>query len=66
MRSFDTWNPRTVAEACALLAGCGGRARIIAGGTDLLGQLKDGIFKLSGIQVSRHSSLHASKPIFSC
>jgi xanthine dehydrogenase YagS FAD-binding subunit len=44
MRSFEYWNPRTVAEACELLADYGSRARIIAGGTDLLGQLKDDIF----------------------
>jgi xanthine dehydrogenase YagS FAD-binding subunit len=44
VRSFDYWNPGSVAEACELLAGYGSRARIIAGGTDLLAQLKDGIF----------------------
>ena len=41
MRAFSHTNAKTVAEASAALAG--GKATIIAGGTDLLGRLKDDI-----------------------
>jgi len=43
MRPFTHVEARTVEEACGLLAEFDGRARINAGGTDLLGVLKDGI-----------------------
>jgi len=43
MRSFTHVEARTVEEACGLLAEFDGRARVNAGGTDLLGVLKDGI-----------------------
>jgi len=35
--------PETVAEAARLLAGAGGAARVLAGGTDLLVQMKSGL-----------------------
>ena len=41
MRPFAHINARTVEEAVAALAGYNGRARLNAGGTDLLGLLKD-------------------------
>ena len=37
---FDYYEPETVADAVALLAQHGGRARVMAGGTDLLVQMK--------------------------
>jgi len=40
MRDFEYHEPRTTDEACALLARWGKEARIIAGGTDLLVDLK--------------------------
>ncbi len=43
MRPFEHLNARTVEEACALLKRYEGRARINAGGTDLLSVLKDRI-----------------------
>jgi xanthine dehydrogenase YagS FAD-binding subunit len=43
MRPFAHVDARTVEEACGLLAEFGGRARVNAGGTDLVGVLKDGI-----------------------
>jgi xanthine dehydrogenase YagS FAD-binding subunit len=43
MRAFEHFNATTLDEAVAILASYGGRARVIAGGTDLLGKLKDEI-----------------------
>jgi len=43
MKSFDHYNARTVEEALKLLKEYGAGARLIAGGTDLLGTLKDRI-----------------------
>jgi 4-hydroxybenzoyl-CoA reductase subunit beta len=40
---FDYHRPRTLDEALALLADLGDRARLIAGGTDLLPNMKQGI-----------------------
>lgn len=42
MKSFDYSAPRTVAEAVSLLAEKGDRARVLAGGTDLLVQVREG------------------------
>ncbi len=42
MKSFKHHNARSLREAAALLAKYNGRARINAGGTDLLGRLRDG------------------------
>lgn len=42
---FDYHRPRTLAEALELLATLGPRAQIIAGGTDLLPNMKQGLFE---------------------
>jgi CO/xanthine dehydrogenase FAD-binding subunit len=41
---FVVERPRTVAEAVALLATHGEHARIVAGGTDLVPNLKHGLY----------------------
>ncbi len=43
MRPFDLKQPRTTAEAIALLTQHGARANLLAGGTDLLVEIKEGI-----------------------
>ena len=43
MKNFNHVNARTVNEAIGLLKSFNGRAQVIAGGTDLLGILKDRI-----------------------
>jgi xanthine dehydrogenase YagS FAD-binding subunit len=43
MRKFKHFNARTVDEAVAALQRYGNRASIIAGGTDILGKMKDEI-----------------------
>jgi carbon-monoxide dehydrogenase medium subunit len=45
MKEFELYEPKSVEEACGLLAKYRGRARILAGGTDLLVELKRGWFK---------------------
>ncbi len=42
MKAIDYAAPRTVAEAVALLAEQGDRARVLAGGTDILVQVREG------------------------
>jgi carbon-monoxide dehydrogenase medium subunit len=42
VKAIDYAAPRTVAEAVALLADKGSRARVLAGGTDILVQLREG------------------------
>jgi 4-hydroxybenzoyl-CoA reductase subunit beta len=42
---FDYHRPRTLAEALGLLASLGPRAQIIAGGTDVLPNMKQGLFE---------------------
>jgi NADPH-dependent glutamate synthase beta subunit-like oxidoreductase len=42
MKSFQHYNARSLKQAAALLSKCKGKARLNAGGTDLLGDLKDG------------------------
>lgn len=42
MKEFEWYEPKSVEEACGLLAKFRGRARIMAGGTDLLVELKRG------------------------
>ncbi len=43
MRPFDLLQPRTTAEAIALLARHGARGSLLAGGTDLLVEIKEGV-----------------------
>ncbi len=43
MRAFEHFNATTLDEAVAILGRYGDRARVVAGGTDLLGKLKDEI-----------------------
>ncbi|MCK4785596.1 MAG: FAD binding domain-containing protein [Anaerolineales bacterium] len=43
MRAFEHFNASTLDEAIAILGRYGDRAQVIAGGTDLLGKLKDEI-----------------------
>jgi carbon-monoxide dehydrogenase medium subunit len=42
MNAFDYAAPRTLADAVALLAGKGERARVLAGGSDILVQMREG------------------------
>ena len=42
MKAFDLYEPKTVEEACTLLSKFKERARVLAGGTDLLVQMKAG------------------------
>ena len=48
MKPFKHLTAQSLEEATALLARTGGKARIIAGGTDLLGELKDAILPAGG------------------
>ena len=43
MRTFDYVNPSSLSQAEALLEEAGQKGRILAGGTDLIGELKDNI-----------------------
>ena len=43
MRAFAHFNARTLDEAVSILRRYGDRAQVIAGGTDLLGKMKDEI-----------------------
>lgn len=43
MRPFDLLQPKTTAEAIALLARHGARGSLLAGGTDLLVEIKEGV-----------------------
>ena len=43
MRKFRHVSAESIEEATSILQECGGTARIIAGGTDLLGEMKDAI-----------------------
>jgi carbon-monoxide dehydrogenase medium subunit len=47
MKEFEFYEPKTVEDACSLLAKFRGRARPMAGGTDLLVELKSGRLNLA-------------------
>jgi carbon-monoxide dehydrogenase medium subunit len=49
MKEFELYEPKSIEEACRLLAKLKGRARIMAGGTDLLVELKSGRLKLAAV-----------------
>jgi len=42
MKDFEYFAPTTLQEAVAMLAEHGGEAKLLAGGTDIVGQMKDG------------------------
>ena len=56
MRRFELMQPRSVDEALGILKQRGGDAKLLAGGTDLLPQMKNGVLKpaavvdLSGVE----------------
>jgi carbon-monoxide dehydrogenase medium subunit len=41
MKAFEYVRPRSIREACTALAGCDGVARVLAGGTDVVVQMKE-------------------------
>jgi xanthine dehydrogenase YagS FAD-binding subunit len=43
MKNFKLAEPKTLPQASALLAGANGRVALMAGGTDLLGEMKEGV-----------------------
>jgi xanthine dehydrogenase YagS FAD-binding subunit len=43
MKNFKLAEPKTLPQASALLAGSNGRAALLAGGTDLLSEIKEGV-----------------------
>lgn len=45
MRNFDYFAPQSLEEACTLLAKYGEKAKVLAGGTDLLVQMKQGLLE---------------------
>lgn len=45
LKQFEHFEPRTLSEACSLLAEHGTKASVIAGGTDLLVRMKYGVAK---------------------
>jgi carbon-monoxide dehydrogenase medium subunit len=42
---FEYLSPQSVQEACALLIQYGANAKVLAGGSDLLVKMKDGLMK---------------------
>ncbi|NLE10286.1 MAG: molybdopterin dehydrogenase, partial [Actinobacteria bacterium] len=48
MKAFRHIDAQSVDEATSVLRDAGGKARIIAGGTDLLGEMRDGILPEAG------------------
>jgi len=49
MKAFDLYEPESVEEACAMLKKGNGEAGILAGGTDLLVEMKSGRFNLRNV-----------------
>jgi CO/xanthine dehydrogenase FAD-binding subunit len=49
MKAFDLYEPESIEEACAMLGKGNGEAGILAGGTDLLVELKSGLVNLSKV-----------------
>ncbi|MDG6901386.1 MAG: xanthine dehydrogenase family protein subunit M [Nitrososphaerota archaeon] len=47
LRKFGYFKPTSVGDAVSTLDKYGGKARVMAGGTDLLGQIKDGLTMLT-------------------
>lgn len=59
MHRFRYERPATVAEATSLLAAAGGRARVLAGGTDLVVALRAGLALDLVVDVKRIPELHS-------
>ncbi len=59
MKPFEYYSPQSVTEACSLLATLGSTARILAGGTDLLIEMRKSAEALPGsiVDISRITSL---------
>ncbi len=53
MKDFEYLSPTSISEAVALLAEKGDRARVLAGGTDLIVQLRGGRFELDRVVDSK-------------
>lgn len=49
MKAFDLYEPESIEEACAMLGKGNGKAGILAGGTDLLVELKSGLLNLTKV-----------------
>jgi carbon-monoxide dehydrogenase medium subunit len=49
MKPFDYYEPRRLNEACSLLYKFNGQAKVLAGGTDLLVELKNGAIDVVGV-----------------
>lgn len=49
MKPFDYYQPRRLNEACSLLYKFDGQAKVLAGGTDLLVELKNGAIDVVGV-----------------
>lgn len=49
MKPFDYYEPRRLNEACSLLYKFDGQAKVLAGGTDLLVELKSGAIDVVGV-----------------
>jgi CO/xanthine dehydrogenase FAD-binding subunit len=49
MKPFDYYEPRRLNEACSLLYKFDGQAKVLAGGTDLLVELKNGAIDVVGV-----------------
>jgi carbon-monoxide dehydrogenase medium subunit len=45
MRRFEFYSPRSLAEALRFLSEKGDRAKVVAGGTDLIPRLREGVFR---------------------
>ncbi len=67
MRRFEIALPSSVDDCLQILAGHGAEAKLVAGGTDLLPQLKNGLLKpgwvvdLSGVARLRTLEVDAGK-----
>jgi len=61
IKEFEYFNPSTISEAISLLAKYKGQAKILAGGTDLLIEMKKGLTPKYVIDIKRISELNYIK-----